>query len=221
MVTIYTGPEKQPWLLYDEVLCFYSDYFKKAFRGNFKEATDRCMSLEDEDTEVFGYFVNWLYTGTVDCGLPEGSTHEHEDPDHFIHWCRLDVFADKYGLEDLATVALEEWQNCYGTKRSPGPSGKEIQFIYENCPEKSKFRSSVVRLVLARYLQWGFEDFAYMAEVSSSHPSFAENFARELKFHAEIRTWVSCHIPNCSMHMNNPNPVPAKNDRKRQRVWGS
>ncbi len=166
------------------------------------------MILENEDSEVFGYFVNWLYTGTVDCGLPYHHTHEHEGPDQFIYWCRLENFADKYGIEDFATVAWEEWENCYATNRAPNPSAEEIHFIFENCPERSRFRDSIVKLVLARFLKWGFDDFAYMAEASSSHPSFTEDFARELKLHGAARSWTDCHISDCSIQRQSPSPVP-------------
>lgn len=58
--------------MHQELICFYSPYFKAAFKGGFQEATTGEVVLDDVDAEVFGLFVQWLYT--QDIMDPDSST---------------------------------------------------------------------------------------------------------------------------------------------------
>lgn len=48
--------------MHEELACFHSPYFRAAFQGNFLEANTRELVLEKTDPEVFGLFVQWVYT---------------------------------------------------------------------------------------------------------------------------------------------------------------
>ncbi|KAF1960097.1 hypothetical protein CC80DRAFT_582457 [Byssothecium circinans] len=62
IVTIKVGAEKTEYVVHKAFLVYYSDYFKKALEGPWKEAEDNAITLEDVEVEVFNVFVNWLYT---------------------------------------------------------------------------------------------------------------------------------------------------------------
>ncbi|KAI5212219.1 hypothetical protein E4T42_01327 [Aureobasidium subglaciale] len=57
-VTIVVGPEKEPYTLHKELLCFYSDFFRAAFQGSFKEATEGRIELLDVQVDTFESFQN-------------------------------------------------------------------------------------------------------------------------------------------------------------------
>ncbi|KAG9526777.1 hypothetical protein KCV07_g270, partial [Aureobasidium melanogenum] len=62
LVTLIVGKEKKAYTLHKDLLCFYSDYFRAAFNGSFKEAAERKLELPDVDKDVFEQFQLWLYT---------------------------------------------------------------------------------------------------------------------------------------------------------------
>jgi hypothetical protein len=61
-VTLIVGKEKKAYILHKNLLCLYSDYFRAAFNGQFKEATERKLELPDVETSLFDEFQVWLYT---------------------------------------------------------------------------------------------------------------------------------------------------------------
>lgn len=66
IVYIHVGPGKpRVFGMHKALLCHHSLYFKAALTGNFKEAADAVIELDEEDPEVFSWFNDWLYTGTL------------------------------------------------------------------------------------------------------------------------------------------------------------
>jgi hypothetical protein len=61
-VTLIVGKEKKAYILHKNLLCLYSDYFRAAFNGQFKETTERKLELPDVETSLFDEFQVWLYT---------------------------------------------------------------------------------------------------------------------------------------------------------------
>ena len=64
IVFVHVGPEKKVFGVHKGLICHYS-YFNAAFGGNFKEAEDGVVILDDEEPETFSHFYSWLYTGRV------------------------------------------------------------------------------------------------------------------------------------------------------------
>ncbi|KAF1988015.1 hypothetical protein K402DRAFT_39099 [Aulographum hederae CBS 113979] len=51
--------------VYEDLLSFYSPYFRKAIHGSFKEGNDRAIVLEDANPVTFTKYMDWLYFGTL------------------------------------------------------------------------------------------------------------------------------------------------------------
>ncbi|KAK0122408.1 hypothetical protein ONS95_010647 [Cadophora gregata] len=217
MVKIYVGAEKHCWVLHEDALCHYSEYFKKAFQGHFAEADQKSIVLEEDDSVTFGSFVEWIYTGRIDCSLHAEKSHTKQPKEHFLLYIHLEISADKYLLPVLSECALLEWENCHSRDTHIKLLVEEIKLIFEKCPEKSKFRLPAVMLVLRYYMSGRNQDYNYMGQVLSCDPSFAETFAKELKNHQDLEATSSCWIDGCSLH-----PVVVASNQtsahKRQRV---
>ena len=66
IVYIHVGPDKpRAFGMHQALLCHHSLYVKAALTDNFKEAADAVIKLDDEDSEVFSQFNDWLCTGTL------------------------------------------------------------------------------------------------------------------------------------------------------------
>lgn len=60
-----TGTETETFKIVRGVICARSGYFKKAFMGRFKEASEESITLNDVSPWVFKVFLTWLYTGLI------------------------------------------------------------------------------------------------------------------------------------------------------------
>ncbi|TID13689.1 hypothetical protein E6O75_ATG01667 [Venturia nashicola] len=79
LVTIDVGPEKTAFHIHKGILTSESPYFKAAFDGEFREATEKRIHLADTTSAIFQDFMDWLYFGSLPGGEVSedpGSTHE-------------------------------------------------------------------------------------------------------------------------------------------------
>jgi len=53
MVKVFVGPERKLFNLHEDLLCNRSEYFRSAFKGSFKEGSEKEIDLEEEDSEAF------------------------------------------------------------------------------------------------------------------------------------------------------------------------
>ncbi|KAF2642245.1 hypothetical protein P280DRAFT_260688 [Massarina eburnea CBS 473.64] len=67
IVTVKVGPDQhqQDFQIHKALLTHHSEYFRAALQGEWKEAEDRVVVLDDVEPDVFGIFATWLYTGKV------------------------------------------------------------------------------------------------------------------------------------------------------------
>lgn len=61
-MTLIVGKKKKAYTLHKDLLCFYSDYFRAAFNGSFKEAAERKLELPNVEEHIFEGAQLWLYT---------------------------------------------------------------------------------------------------------------------------------------------------------------
>ena len=59
---VVVGKENQKtFLLHSELLAYESDRLVKNVKGGFDEQSTKIILLDEEDSELFGYFVEYLY----------------------------------------------------------------------------------------------------------------------------------------------------------------
>ena len=99
-MTIIVGKEKKAYHLHKDLLCFYSDYFRAALNGKFKEATERKLELPDVDTSLFDTFQVWLYTRDL-----EGPDDTHE---LFLFLADMWILGDQHQIPLLQNQVMDE-----------------------------------------------------------------------------------------------------------------
>ncbi len=103
IVFLKIGPEKVPFGIHRSLLCNCSTYFKGAFTGSFKEATEQVIELESEDVDIMEIFVRWLYFGQLHI-----EDHEKVKCLGEMDLCRLWIFADVRGIPELMNIAINK-----------------------------------------------------------------------------------------------------------------
>ncbi len=97
-VTVGKHPIQRTFYIHKPVLEAKAEFFRACLNGNFAESeNDGVIELPDDDPEVFGYVVNWLY------GRPARGK-ANITPFTLID---LYVFVDKLMIEDLKNEAVD------------------------------------------------------------------------------------------------------------------
>jgi hypothetical protein len=126
IITLVVGREQRLFAAHEDVLC-HSPFFQAACRGQFLEATNKRVSLPDEEPEIFSSVLEYLYKGdyyprlmhnkrkntweleTGDGGQSVESTVYHHGIDgELLKDTVIYCTAEKYGLEELKRVALKK-----------------------------------------------------------------------------------------------------------------
>ncbi|KAI9797577.1 MAG: hypothetical protein M1835_007841 [Candelina submexicana] len=108
MVDIYVGSKRKQYHLHKPLLCHQSEFFKKAFSGDFKESEERALYLPDDDPTAFELFIHWLYTGRLD---------EPWGPGGRRPYIKLYILASKFCMESLANATIDRLQVFYATSQ--------------------------------------------------------------------------------------------------------
>ncbi|KAL2027397.1 hypothetical protein VTO58DRAFT_111488 [Aureobasidium pullulans] len=137
IVTVVVGSKKKSYSLHKGLLCFYSDYFRAAFNGSFKEATDGKIELMDVEPEVFDIFQVWLYSRRLQA--PADSVL------YFSTLGQLWVFGDKHQIPLLQNEVMDEIfakeakLKVFHTKL--------VNLAYEHTPVGSPLRKAVIEII--------------------------------------------------------------------------
>lgn len=109
------GEEKEPFVVHENLLTFYSEFFRAALTGRFKEASGKTVEIE-EDVQLFEFFCHWIYYQRWPC------REEGDDPAFVTKWegadlneglsinhlIKLYVLADRYGVPQLRKDAIDK-----------------------------------------------------------------------------------------------------------------
>ncbi|RDW84524.1 hypothetical protein BP6252_02114 [Coleophoma cylindrospora] len=203
---IHVGPKRKLWVLNEDLLCDRSTHFSALFQGpSFRDVEDKEIWLDDDDVSAFGLFVDWIYGSRDLCSHGHAEDIETEvdwDNAHFGGFSTLYVLADKYGITDLRDAAVEQYAEC-SEKAEWLPGVLEINFIYQNTAEGSRFRSVVIQNMVRTFVQ-GYTLLDSWAQILCYEKTgtFASDVAKALKEHVLLSKAKECSIAYCTTHNN-------------------
>ncbi|THZ08703.1 hypothetical protein D6C91_10074 [Aureobasidium pullulans] len=149
-VKILVGPEKEAYSVHKELLCFYSDFFRAAFNGSFKEAIESQIELPDAEISIFEAFQTWLYARTL--LNAEDPMDKPDRPFYHSHpiLAKLWIFGDKYQIPLLQNNVIDTMhEKVEKDKLAPSTC---VALAYENTLPGSCLRRAVVDIVAHRAL---------------------------------------------------------------------
>jgi hypothetical protein len=162
LVTIIVGQEKEQFAVHESLLTHSSAFFRAALSGQFKEASERCVTLDGEDPVVFEFFVYWLYYSTFPTSIrdqdeeliEEWSEEQRSRPraDIFIH---LYIMSDRYSVTGLGSAAADAAFRRLKWERSALPRPDTVHEAFNCLPHES----GICRLII--------EVYAYRSESST------------------------------------------------------
>ncbi|KAI4178462.1 MAG: hypothetical protein L6R41_008377 [Letrouitia leprolyta] len=107
VVTVRVGPEINPFYIHKALLSSKSTYFRAAFEGSFKEATEQSLHLVDDDPHCFSYYVLWLYNQPL-----ERVSGNLDRKPTLGDYCQLYILAEKLGSEPLQNLIIDIIHEC-------------------------------------------------------------------------------------------------------------
>lgn len=117
-ITLIVGPERTEYHASEDALCTLP-FFKACLKGEFKEATDKAVTMPDDDPDAVACLIEFLYTGsytyTYDSALAElraGSAGgildvPVSDPRQALFHLSVYTTAGKYDFAALARAAKQ------------------------------------------------------------------------------------------------------------------
>ncbi|KAI4759558.1 hypothetical protein E4T52_02335 [Aureobasidium sp. EXF-3400] len=143
-VTLIVGTAKKQYTLHKGLLCFYSDFFRAALNGSFKEATERKVELPEVQIDVFEAFQVWLYTQT----FPKNETVPGKV---YLEWnllIKLWIFGDGHQIPLLQNNAMDAMLDKVRQDREVPVYS--MTHAYENTTSKSHLRKALVDIIAYR-----------------------------------------------------------------------
>lgn len=170
-VTLIAGESKTAFQSHEERLFEASSFFKAAFTSNFKESSERTMTLSEDDVGAFEDFAHWLYTRGFEI-LPEPADAM------FIAPLKLFVLADKYHVIDLKNIITEKIFNVE-KRLEKAPSLTELAYTYAHTVQ-----SSGIRKLFSDWHVWNIDlvwfERPYVQMFLRRHPDCATDFSVSL-----------------------------------------
>ncbi|KAF2102669.1 hypothetical protein NA57DRAFT_71657 [Rhizodiscina lignyota] len=168
LVTVKVGKDATPCVLHKALLCAASKFFENAFNGNFKEAHEREVKLEEVDFKTFAMFMNWLYYSTFSFGdecFPKDVKNKAASTlafnKRFNYILDLSVFADRYDCPPLHTAALCAWQEAEISmlKSDATIETETIHRVFNELPNTSSLRQEFVKWAATSLVNKGLDNY--------------------------------------------------------------
>lgn len=108
-VNVEVGVDKEVFTVHKDLLTRCSPYFKVAFEGKFREATEKAIPIPHVTTTQFRLFLDWLYFQRLppletQVGSENWNNCRHEHID-----CTLDEEESEIKSNTLFTLLMSDW----------------------------------------------------------------------------------------------------------------
>src|SRR5271170_4272980 len=127
-ITVGIASPPQTFTIHKNLICSASQFFNKAFNGNFKKGT-RCMKLPHESPETFQALYHWLYTGNLLCKKFLMEPLIEED----VYWLHVYAMADRLLIDKLSLDTYSMIQDYFSGETRSMPSVRFIKELWSDC----------------------------------------------------------------------------------------
>jgi BTB/POZ domain len=146
------GANQKPYVVHKSLLCQTSSFFRAAFEGDFREASENVVKLPEEREPVFKKFLHWLYFDYTAARVSEQmdqSEASERSRAAMAELIDLYLLADRLGIPSLTEDVVKEFHECVTNPRFVYPL--QICKIIYNLPITAEpLRRMVVALFVWR-----------------------------------------------------------------------
>ncbi|KAL1597396.1 hypothetical protein SLS59_007426 [Nothophoma quercina] len=142
IVTVKIGSAQTEYFIHKTQLQQYSEHFKKAFNGSWKESEEGTIYPEGFEYYTFNVFVDWLYTQKLPETLLGWLSEAEEKIDfdkryaHQVALLRACAFGDRF-LAPAFSRACQDHVVKWFTKAAHAPLYEAVIYAFENLPSDS------------------------------------------------------------------------------------
>ena len=142
MVDILVGPQLERFGVHEKLIRESSPFLNKAMSGEWRESSEDAVKLPEDEPEIFGVYVHWLYYGTMPV---IGNSPFLE----YLNLAKGYILGDKLldtRYQDATIHAIIERSVTPHEDKLWYPLTSTIEHAYNNTGESAKIRKLLVDL---------------------------------------------------------------------------
>ncbi|KAF2869093.1 hypothetical protein BDV95DRAFT_499273, partial [Massariosphaeria phaeospora] len=163
MITVRVGEETEEteskdFLVHESILSSRSEFFRRAMNGKWPEADTRVVELSEDDPDLFGIYLNHVYTEKLPVGetdsdqlvkLDYGVFYKETQKEYDLLF-RLYIFGEKVQDTLFKNDVITSVHTISSLRHMNGswsiPTTAAVALVYDGTPEASPARRLIVDL---------------------------------------------------------------------------
>jgi hypothetical protein len=132
------GKDQKRFVVHEQLLTHYSEFFRAALTGRFKEVEDKVVKLEDTRPRVFECFVHWLYHQRFpdaskgdDKELVQDWGTTNEDSILTTNLIEMYVLGDQRVMAQLQREALDDLYHHLMWTNASTPNDVQVRYAFK------------------------------------------------------------------------------------------
>jgi BTB/POZ domain len=208
IVKVYVGEIEKLWYIHEDLLCERSEYFKKAFKGSFKEGQEKEIHLAEIDPTAFGQLVDWVYGAplhvTVSTAGRDAAPSAAEFEQVFL-FCKIYAAAQYLRMENLQNDVMDMYSSYI---KSTGATfdaawyvaSDHVEYIYTNTTRPSPMHQFMARLVAKAILKTSMT--SHWDSVMEQCPAFGVDIVLKIQKSQKGEEQDAFNVPRCTFHVH-------------------
>ncbi|PCH00554.1 BTB/POZ [Penicillium occitanis (nom. inval.)] len=206
---VLVGAEKKLFSVHEKLIRASSQFFDRAMSGAWLESAQRTIQLPEDEAEIFGIYVHWLYYGTLpvcsnDSGLPEN----HE----YLKLVKAYTLGNKLmdmGFQNAAIDAIVEKSISEEDGTRWYPVTEVVEFAYNNTRNSDPIRQLLVDL----HVSFGHGDWLDYGNFDPESVPRAFLFGLSSKL-LDLRAATRSEIKASNYHVHDSSDVKVESEKE-------
>ncbi|KAK5679361.1 hypothetical protein LTS10_008176 [Elasticomyces elasticus] len=177
-IRVLVGDCQAPFTVHQDLLCRHSGFFEKACSGEWKEARERTVRLNESDATSFQVYLNHLYSPHFDlnqlmCEIVSGDSPKStvsNAPEVLFQLCKLWSFGDFVQDHDFQNDVIDAMQYNITTALTAVSPGLMLEWVISNTTSDSPLRKWLA-LALAPHLKASAHTVTLLDELTGKLPA--------------------------------------------------
>lgn len=171
IITVLVGREEQQFILYQDVVCAKSKFFRAACSKKWREGQEKIVRLPEVQPDVFKAYCGWLYSGRCPeplCTEDSDTAQQASEINRLIDLHLLGETLDDIQLRNRSiTVLFQSMRN-----QNLVAHHSHVKLVWESTLPHSQLRKMLVHVIVSR-----LDDKIFAKSVTQYPPEFVQDIA--------------------------------------------